>query len=151
MKAISKNKKYTQGIFHPINKEKYKGSNPIIYRSSLELKTMRWFDKNSNVLSWGSESVVIPYIGPDGKMHRYFVDFVCEMRRKNGEVEKFLIEVKPQNQTQPPIITPNKKKKTILYETYTYATNLAKWQAAKEWCNRKNMKFLVLTEKHINS
>ena len=41
-------------------------------------------DENSSVISWGSEIVIVPYRSPaDGKMHRYFVDFIIETRNKN--------------------------------------------------------------------
>ena len=149
MKSFGKNSKYTQGIFNPQHPEKYKGSLPIYYRSSLEIKAMRWFDSNSNVLTWGSESVIIPYQGPDGKLHRYFVDFVCEMKRTTGNVQKFLVEVKPEKQTMPPISTPRQSIKTKLYESYNWAVNSKKWDAARAWCDKKGMKFFILTEKHL--
>ena len=149
MKSFGKNKKYTQGIFNPQHPEKYRGSLPIYFRSSLEIKAFRWMDNNSNVLTWGSESVIIPYQGPDGKLHRYFVDLVCEMKRTTGEVQKFLIEVKPDKQTLPPIVTPRQSIKTKLYESYNYAVNSKKWQAAEAWCSKKGMRFLILTEKHL--
>ena len=149
MKSFGKNKKYTQGIYTCLNREKYTGSYPIIFRSGLELKVMRWFDNNSNVISWKSESNIIPYQGPDGKIHRYFVDFMCEMKRTTGEVQKFLIEVKPDKQTLPPIQTPRQSVKTKLYESYNWAVNSKKWQAAEAWCEKKGMKFIILTEKHL--
>lgn len=151
MKSFGKNSKYIQGKFLLQNPQKYKGSLPIFYRSSLELKTMRWLDNNTNVLSWGSESVVIPYQGPDGKLHRYFVDFVCEMRRKTGEIEKFLIEIKPHKQTIPPVISSRKSEKTKLYESYNWAVNSRKWEAAKAWAESHKMRFLIITEKHLNN
>lgn len=151
MKTLTKNNKYRQGIFNCTNKQKYKGSHPIIWRSSLELKAMRWMDSNPNVLSWGSESVVIPYKGPDGKLHRYFVDLVCEMKRKDGNLQKLLIEIKPQSQTLPPTISPRKSAKTMMYENYSYAVNQAKWTAAKEWAKKKSMLFVIFTEKDLNS
>ena len=151
MKTLVKNKKYTQGKFNCRNPQKYRGSYPIIYRSSLELKAFRWFDNNSNVLTWGSESVVVPYQGPDGKVHRYFVDLVCEMRRTTGEIQKFLIEIKPYRQTVPPVVTPRQSAKTKLYESYNYAVNSKKWEAARQYCENKKMQFFIITEKHINS
>lgn len=149
MKKFGKNSKYTQGIFNCQHPEKYRGSLPIYYRSSLEIKAFRWMDNNSNVLSWGSESVIIPYQGPDGKLHRYFVDLVCEMRRTTGEVQKFLIEVKPNKQTLPPVVTPRQSIKTKLYESYNWAVNNRKWEAARFYCEKKGMKFLILTEQHL--
>jgi hypothetical protein len=152
MKSLGKkNKDYIQGKFSPKNPDKYKGTFPIIYRSSMELKAMRWMDNNNNILKWTSETIVVPYISPvDGKMHRYFTDLSCEMKMKDGTLKKLLIEVKPEKQTLPPIETSRKKQKTILYERYSYAVNCAKWEAAKKWCDKKGYMFLILTEKHLS-
>lgn len=148
---LKKNKKYVQGIFNPKNPQKYKGSIPIIFRSRLELFSMRYLDNNSNILTWGSESVVIPYLSPkDGRTHRYFVDLVASLKYKDGTIKKLLIEVKPEKQTLPPTESSKKKKKTLLYERYTYAVNRAKWEAAQKWCSNKGYTFLILTEKHLS-
>lgn len=151
MKSLGKkNRNYTQGIFKPKNPQKYKGSLPIIYRSSLELSSFRFLDNSNNVIMWGSESVIIPYISPaDGRMHRYFVDLVAEIKMKDNTIKKVLIEVKPEKQTKPPTITNRKKQSTILYEKYNYAINLAKWKSAKEWCNKKGYLFLIFNENHL--
>lgn len=146
-----KNTNYKQGIFNPKNPKKYKGTVPIIYRSGLELLSMRYFDNSPNVLSWGSESVVIPYQSPlDGKVHRYFIDMVAEIKMKDGTTKKVLVEVKPEKQTQPPTITNRKSQKTMIYEKYQYAVNTAKWQAAKQYANKKGYLFFILNEKHLN-
>ena len=146
--VMSKYKKYKQGVYSPMHPDKYKGSFPIIYRSSLELKAFRFLDENTNVLSWGSESVVIPYIHPkDGKLHRYFVDLNFTMKRKNGEIGKYLVEVKPSKQCAPP--KPRKNKKTLLYEQTQYAINSQKWKYAKDWCKKHGYEFLIFTEKHL--
>lgn len=146
-----KNRNYTQGIFNPKNPQKYKGTFPIIYRSSMELKAMRWMDNNPNVLKWTSETIIIPYISPiDNKTHRYFTDLSCEMKMKDNTIKKLLIEIKPEKQTIPPTESTKKKRKTILYERYNYAINCAKWEAAKKWCHNKGYVFFILTEKHLN-
>jgi hypothetical protein len=151
MKSLGKkNRNYTQGIFKPKNPKKYKGSYPIIYRSSLELSSFRFLDDSSNVLSWGSESVIIPYQSPiDNRLHRYFVDLVAEIKMKDNTIKKVLIEVKPEKQTKPPTITNRKKQSTILYEKHNYAINLSKWKSAKEWCDKKGYVFLILNENHL--
>jgi hypothetical protein len=145
-----KNNNYVQGIFKPQNPEKYKGTTPIIYRSKLEMLSMRYFDNSPNVITWGSESVVIPYQSPlDGKVHRYFIDMVAEIKMKDNTVKKILVEVKPEKQTFPPIVTNRKSQKTIVYEKYQYAVNSAKWQAAKQYANKKGYLFFILNEKHL--
>jgi hypothetical protein len=139
--------KYRQGVFTPINKEKFIGSTAI-YRSGLELKYFRFFDNNKNVVKWSSESIVIPYISPvDGKVHRYFVDNMVYIREGNT-IKKYLIEIKPYKQTLPPT-TNYKKKQHLLYEQQNYFVNQAKWQAAREFCKRKGLEFIILTEREI--
>jgi hypothetical protein len=148
---MKKNRKYTQGIYHPKNPKKYTGTIPIIYRSKLELSSMRYLDNNVNILTWGSESVIIPYISPkDGKMHRYYVDLVASLKDRNGVIKKLLIEVKPEKQTKPPTITNRKKQSTLIYEKVTWAVNQCKWDAARQWAKSKGYTFLILNEKHLN-
>ena len=153
MKRLTKkNSKYTQGVFNIQYKNKYKGTLPCIYRSSLELKVMRWFDNNPNILCWGSESIVIPYLSPlDKRIHRYFVDFFAHLKESTGNIKKLIIEIKPYSQTIQPQISKSKRAKTMLYEQTQWATNQAKWQAAEAWGKIKGYSFLILTEKHINS
>jgi len=143
----SKNSKYRQGVFVPRNIDKFLGSKAI-YRSGLELRFMRFCDTNPNVLKWGSENIVIPYISPvDGRAHRYFVDnFVIIKEGQN--IKKYLIEIKPSKQTAPPT-TKYKKRGHLLYEQGMYSVNQAKWKAAEEFCKKKGMEFKILTEKEL--
>ena len=140
---------YKQGKYTPVNKEKYNGKHTPEYRSSWVLKFFRWCDRNDNVLKWSSESTVVPYISPvDGKIHRYFVD--GNVIIKEGDIIKsYLVEIKPHSQTKPPKESKRKKKTTILYEKITYAVNQAKWDAAKQYAAKKNMEFLILTEREL--
>jgi hypothetical protein len=149
-KKLNKNKAYKQGVFSPIHPEKYRGSQPIFYRSSLELKAMRWMDGNPNILEWGSETIVIPYQSPfDGRVHRYFTDLNLKLKRKDGTTVKLLVEVKPSKFTVPPNNS-KKNKKSLLYEKAMYAQNAAKWKAAKEWSTKHGYEFCILTEKHLS-
>lgn len=144
--------KWKQGLFNPRHPEKYKGSLPIVYRSGLELKVMRFFDENRNVVSWGSESIVIPYRKPtDNKVHRYFTDFNVVIRDSNGNDLKYLIEVKPYKQTIPPKDTGRKSHKTLLMEKVNYSINMSKWTAAREWAKKNGYIFNIITEKDIDS
>lgn len=141
--------KYRQGKFVPRFPEKYKGSFPIYFRSSWELKFQRWADANPSILSWGSESIVIPYQNPlTGRISRYFVDFNITMRDKNGEIKKFLIEVKPYSQTLPPV-QKNKKTKSLIYQQAEYVKNQAKWAAAKAFSESRGSTFVIITEKQL--
>jgi hypothetical protein len=144
---FKKDPRYTQGIFVPKNKEKFLGSKAI-YRSSLELRFMKFCDANENVVKWGSENVIIPYTNPlDGKMHRYFVDnFV--MIKEGNEIKKYLVEIKPSKQLLPPT-TKYRKRSNLIYEQTMYITNQAKWAAARKFCDKKGYSFIILTEKHL--
>jgi hypothetical protein len=142
---------YHQGRFHPQNPEKYKGDyRNIIYRSSWELDFMRWCDRNLNILEWGSEEFFIPYLDPTtNKVRRYFPDFIMKVKESNGDIKKYIIEIKPERQTRPPTQSPNKKRKTYITEALTYEKNLAKWNAAQEFCNDRNIIFKIITESEL--
>ena len=142
---------WKQGIFTAIHPSKYKGSHPIVYRSSLELHVMRFFDNASFVIEWGSETIIIPYVKPtDGKVHRYYTDFNVKMKDKAGVLHKYIIEVKPYKQTIPPTNHGNKKQKTLIYEQINYGINHAKWESAREWSKKHGYIFTIITEKDIN-
>jgi len=145
--------KYKQGIFKPKFKAKYKGNlakNPPVYRSSWELKVMLKLDDHPDVLEWSSEGIVIPYRSPvDNKIHRYFVDFYIKLKNKNGEINTLVVEVKPFKETMPPVKKKNMREKRFLQEVFTWGVNEAKWNAAREWCKKKNYKFEIWTEKDL--
>ena len=83
-----------KGKFKPKNPIKYKGDlKEIVYRSSWELKMMKYCDTTKSIVEWGSEEIVIPYLSPwDGRYHRYFPDFYVKVRSKNGSLKKYIIE-----------------------------------------------------------
>ena len=139
-----------KGKFRVDNPVKYRGDiSNIVYRSLWELRFMKWCDKNQSVEEWGSETVIVPYISPvDRKAHRYFVDFYVKVRNKNGALQKYLIEIKPERFTKPPAI-PKKKTKRFIDEVFQYSVNDAKWKAAFEFCKDRNMTFMILTEKDL--
>lgn len=140
---------YKQGLYKLNNPGKYIGDTQnVFYRSSWELKFMKWADNNPNVLKWNNEELVIPYLSPiDGKIHRYFVDFLVMVKTKVGEIRKYAVEIKPEVQTIPPKQT--KKTNKYLTEMATYMTNQAKWKAADAFCKNKGLEFMVLTERHL--
>jgi len=142
--------KYYQGYFKPRNPQKYKGDpTNIVYRSSWELRLMSYFDERADVIWWKSEETIIPYRSPiDGKIHRYFPDFLINTRNKQGLNETLMIEVKPLAQTKEPK-KQSKVTKRYLNEVYTWGTNSAKWAAAEEYCKDKGWKFVIMTEKDI--
>lgn len=148
---MGRDSKYNQGRFHPQNPEKYKGDvKNIIYRSSWELKFMQWCDRNPSVIEYASEEFCIPYVSPiDGKVHRYFPDFIIKIKEQSGAIKKYIIEVKPKRQTTPPVQTSKKRNKTFLNEVKTYVVNEAKWKAAEEWCKDRLLEFKIITEQEL--
>jgi len=145
---MNKNSKYRQGIFVPNNKDKFIGDRAV-YRSGLELKFFRFCDNNPNVLRWGSENIKIPYYNPLTKRtHRYHIDNYVVIK-EGDKVTKYCVEIKPHKQTQPPS-TKYRKREHLIYEQKQYVTNQAKWAAARKYCEGRNYKFLILTEKEIS-
>lgn len=117
----------------------------VLYKSSLELKAIRYADAHPGVKWWTVEPFYIPYIKPtDNKVHRYFPDLLIN---QNGNL--LLIEVKSSDETKPP-----KKPKRLTDKTKyhynealkTYYINQAKWTEARRFCKRNSMHFCVLTE-----
>lgn len=138
----TKKSRYTQGYVNPRSCKKLfesQSREPIIYRSSYELKFINWLEHNKNVKRWGSECVCIPYTYIDGKVHKYYPDYLVEME----DGTRVLIEVKPYNQTQKPV-----NENSWAYREY--AKNMCKWKAVREFCQSKGLEFKILTEKTIN-
>ena len=135
-----------KGKFRPTNRQKYKGDiTNIIYRSLWERSFMRYCDENKDIVEWGSEELIVPYISPlDNKHHRYFPDFY--IKTKNGD--KFMVEIKPKKFTKPP--KPKKRiTKAYMHETKEWHRNQAKWKAARNVCEKLGWKFQIITEDHL--
>jgi hypothetical protein len=134
-----------KGRFKPTNPKKYCGDvSNIIYRSSYELKFMKWCDLNENIIEWGSEELSIPYKSPvDNRIHRYFPDFYLKLNNK-----KYLIEIKPSRFTQEPKV-PKRKTKRFIEEVKQYGNNIAKWESATEFCLDNGWEFKIITEKEL--
>lgn len=131
----------------PKNYIKYEGDpTNIIARSSWEVKFFNWCDSNPAVVKWSSEETVIPYICPtDNRAHRYFIDAKIRVKDASGALKTYLVEIKPDAQTRPPL--PAKRKtKNYLVEVATWAKNDAKWRYAREYCKDRGYEFVILTE-----
>tara|TARA_Y100001937_G_C6958604_1_gene257874 strand:- start:206 stop:640 length:435 start_codon:yes stop_codon:yes gene_type:complete len=139
-----------RGRYIPTYPKKYKGDpSNIIYRSLWERKFMVYCDRNEKILEWGSEEFFIPYRSPlDGKIHRYFPDFYVKVRTNQNTIKKWVVEVKPKAQTRPPR-TPKRKTKKYITEVRNWAINDAKWKNAIEFCNDRNMEFIIITEDEL--
>jgi len=139
-------------------KTKYKTKNPskyignptnIICRSLWERRVCKYLDENINVIRWGSEELVIPYYSPvDKKNHRYYPDFIAEIKDNNGNIKTYVIEVKPKKQTKPPK-KPKRQTKSYIRECMTYTINEAKWKSANKLCKKEGWEFIILTEDNI--
>ena len=138
------------GKYRVQNKEKYVADlQECEYRSSWGLRYMKYLDRQPNVLEWASENVIIPYYNPvEKKTRRYFVDFYVKVRTTEGFIKKYIIEIKPFSQCNPP----KKQKRTsngYRSALKAYIRNQAKWKAAKKWADRRGWEFIVITEKEL--
>ncbi len=130
--------------FIPRNPSKYVGdANNIFARSTWEVSCMKFFDSRPDVLRWGSEEVVIPYLSPlDNKVHHYYPDFFIEYLDKDGNQIKEIVEVKPLHESEERFAKNDRSKNALI-------VNEAKWKSAAIFCEQRGMKFRVLTEKSI--
>lgn len=135
--------RFAQGIYKPINADKYVGKKDPRYRSGWELAFMRFCDSNDNILQWASESVSIPYRHPfTGKMTMYVPDFLITYRTKNNLLKAELIEIKPRKQS---VIEGKMTEK----DRMIVAINYAKWDAAAKWAKQNGLTFRVINEDQI--
>jgi len=122
----------------------------VQYKSSLELKAIRYCDANPYVAKFSVEPYHIKYIKPtDGKIHRYFIDLFIAFT--SGD--KFLVEIKSKGETQPPKKPSKNTQKALMnYQKalQTYAINSAKWSAAHEFAAINKMRFIILNEDQLN-
>ena len=153
---ISRDNKFTQGkisINQLKNPQKYVGKykTDIEFLSSLENFYIKFCDENPGILGWSSEEIIIPYKHPvDGRMHRYFVDFYIRYKSKSGKIEESLIEIKPYKETlDKPYITEGMSNKSKKHAILNWNINQSKWKYAREYCKKRNMKFVILTEKEL--
>ena len=142
--------KYKQGLYKLRNPKKYKGDpNNVVYRSSWELRAFKWLDDNDHVIEWGSEELIIPYVSPiDNKQHRYFPDLIVKVKKYNGEICTYVVEIKPFAQTIEPKVK-SRVTKNYINEVCTWGVNTAKWKAAKSFCEHRGWVFKLLTEKEL--
>ena len=107
------------GQYTPMNLKKYVGNKLPIYRSTWELRAFISLDKNPNVVRWGSENFIIPYIDKtrNNESHRYVIDLFFEIGTSENSLPiKWLIEIKPYNQSITPKATKRKSPEKLLYE-----------------------------------
>ncbi len=137
------------GKYNVINRSKYKGHPNIVYRSSWEKKIFYWLDTVPSVKQWGSESVVVQYTTPlDNRVHNYYIDVdFWGIQKGQDKPTHFLVEIKPFNQTIPPVKGPRQWESTYKEQCRTYIVNVCKWTAAYNYAQRTGKKFIIWTEK----
>jgi len=168
------NNKYHQGNYIPINKEKVIKLNSeggIYYRSSLEKKKMMvWFDNNDKIIRWCAECNKIPYqlthYEKSGdinlKSHTYYPDFYYELEKNDRTTSKVICEVKPHKEYEDVILfekklfnvpqnATTKKLKNLEYRLKMAQKNSQKWKTMIRYCEKKGLKFIVITEQHLKS
>lgn len=136
-----KDSHYHQGVINPADCKKYLESasgQPVIYRSGLELQFIKYCETTKSVKSWASECIKIPYYSRlDKKQANYYPDYIVESQ----DGRKTVVEIKPYGQTVKPRMTDS------MWLKQAWIRNVDKWKAAKEWCKRHDMTFMVITEK----
>ena len=145
---------YKQGTYEP-NWDKYIGTKVPRYLSSWEKYVFEYLDRNPNVIKWGSEVVVVPYMSmaksKDGitpKKARYMVDIYAEFIGKDGKKRIEIIEVKPLAQLSKPA-RGKKKESSFIQESLTYANNIEKWKAAAKYADERGWNFRIITERSL--
>jgi len=135
---------YLQGRYTPTNPNKFEGDlNNIVFRSSWELRCLQYFDAHPAITKVMSEEIKIPYWNPvKRRPANYFPDFYIELRDRQGNIRRELIEVKPHAQIV-------EQRKETTYASLTRAVNYAKWEAASKWCKERGVNFRILSEKEI--
>lgn len=132
--------KWAQSFYQVKNTEKYVGNKKPYYRSSWEFTFMCFCDNNPAIVQWASEAVQIPYRNPvTNKQTIYVPDFLIVYIDAKQKLHTELIEIKPSKE-----VTMESAKS--LRDKYVVAINLAKWEAAKNWCKANNVVFRVVTE-----
>lgn len=139
-----KNGFYKQGVLDPKKMKKYYSeckSEPIIYRSGLELQFINYCEQSSSIVKWASEPIKIPYFSRlANKEQNYYPDYIIE----NKDGKKCIVEVKPSNQIYKPDATDS------AWSKENWIRNSDKWIAAKKFAEDRGMKFIIITEKFFN-
>lgn len=135
--------KYATGKYIVKNRQKYAGKREPTYRSSWEFTFMLFCDNNPNVLQWASEPFMIPYRNPfTGKRTVYVPDFMIVYIDKQQKQHAEVIEVKPTREAMA-------ESARSVRDRAALALNIAKWEAAHDWCKQQGIRFRVVTENDI--
>ena len=142
-----------QGTFIPDHPEKCINKTAIKFRSSYEKRFLSYLDSSPSVIKYGFEVLKLPYIFEiDSKQHLYIVDFYIEVKNKDGEFKKYLVELKPKHQTEAPVMPKRKTAKSMknfLYAAREYIKNKNKWSAAESYCKANGLQWKILNETNL--
>jgi hypothetical protein len=134
------------GKYFPINREKYSGEYPPIFKSRLEHRFMRYCDMNRGIVCWQYESVHIKYFDKSSnppKLRNYFIDFVIWVPDGKGGTRKIWVEVKHSSEVKRPVN--ESKTRNVL----TWMKNQSKWEQAQKTARLNGAVFKVITEKQL--
>lgn len=156
-RAAPNNSRYHQGKYNLQNPDKYLGDPTVIYfRSKWEYNFYRYLDANERILKWNCEGITITYeVQENNTTHtkRYFPDCYAKILNSDGTVSEFVFEIKPWAETQ----IPKEPKKFSMkanenyeYRLRTFQKNLLKWESANKFCEKRGIKFKVITEKFFD-
>lgn len=151
-----------KGKYQVQNVEKYVGNKATIYKSSWEQTVFHALDINKNVIKWGYECIEIYYHHPlYMKWTVYYPDVYCQIINEHNKEEKILIEIKPARfckyPTQPKRPAGRDAKSLTKYQKSLkgyeinkreYIVNMAKWEAAQNWCIKHGVKWRILNEEN---
>jgi hypothetical protein len=101
-----------------------KNGHNIYYKSGWELSFIKYLDSNLDVISYVYEPFAIEYKFQHKR--NYIPDFLVEY----ADGHKELVEIKPSNKLKDPQIK-------------------AKFRAAKIYCKKNNLKFVVISRKEL--
>ena len=85
----------------------------------------------------------------DGEVHWYIPDLFFSVIDLNGVEQKWLIEIKPYNQSVTPKFSKRKNPQKALAEQIVVQRNHDKWEATIQFCKSKGWHFGIMTEKGI--
>lgn len=135
--------KFANGFYQISNPTKYVGNKAPHFRSSWEHVFMKFCDEHPSVLQWASEAIHIPYRNPfTNKNTIYIPDFMIMYANKDGAKYGELIEIKPLKET-------TLESARSARDQAAAVLNMAKWSAARAWCNQNGLRFRIVTEHDI--
>jgi hypothetical protein len=132
---INKSKKFSRGKLKKGDYLSAKNNKEIHYRSSWERTAYEILEKAFSVKAYTGEGIRIPYVF-QGKKRHYVPDISIEFI----DGSRAIVEIKPKSQCPKGFNDDDVK-----------LMNMAKWNAAWDYCNLNNMIFAVWTEKALQA